>query len=209
MSGNYLNCRNCPSYRYLRSVGNNWKFDINKVHPKLVARLYKRFDTFDLNGDGVMDMDELLLWPERVKEFTNPTDQEMERMRACIMRFFEDLGCEIEGGLKREDWVEGNQVLAEAEFERIKRNQPTMVKLLGNSYFDVLDQDGSGEVTLPELKQMMKVFQIPIEAAYTFFEMADTDKSGALDRDEMADVFTKFWLEEYNPAYDGIYAYKY
>lgn len=43
-----LNEFNNESYRYLRSVGNMWQHDVSKMHPKMIARLYKRFDTFDL-----------------------------------------------------------------------------------------------------------------------------------------------------------------
>ena len=32
---------------------------------------------------------------------------------------------------------------------------------------------------------MMKAFDVPQEAAYTFFEKADTDKSGKLERSEL------------------------
>ena len=203
-----LNAENHKSYRYLASIGSTWKYNAEEVHPKLVERLYKRFDTFDLNTDGVMQMKELLYWPERVKKFVNTTDEQIEGMRSAIQKFFGAVGVSEEG-LKREDWVEGNQVFAEAERERKIRGEPSLVALLGNSYFDVLDGDGSGTVSLEELKIMMNVFEVPEEAAYTFFQKADTNYSGKLEREEMHRLFTKFWLEEYNPEYDGIYAYKY
>jgi Ca2+-binding EF-hand superfamily protein len=204
----FLNARNCDSYRYLSSIGSTWKYDAAEIHPKLAERLYKRFDTFDLNSDGVMQMEEILYWPERVKEFVTATEDQLERMRSAIQIFF--AACGVTGdGLKREDWVEGNQALAIAEQERVKRGESTLVALLGNSYFDVLDADGSGTVSLPELKTMMNVFQVPEEAAYTFFQQADTDNSGTLERAEMHALFTKFWLDEYDPKFDGIYAYKY
>ena len=58
-----LNEHNNESYKYLRSVGNMWQHDIKKVHPKMLARLYKRFDTFDLDTDGRMTMEEIMYWP--------------------------------------------------------------------------------------------------------------------------------------------------
>jgi len=73
----------------------------------------------------------------------------------------------------------------------------------------VLDADGDGTVSLDELKTMMRAFQVPQEAAYTFFDAADTDRSGKLEREEMHELFHNFWLEKYNPKYDAIYAYKY
>ena len=107
----FCNAENHESYRYLASIGSTWKYNPDKVHPKLVERLYKRFDTFDLNSDGVMQMELLMLWPERVREFVTTTDEQMERLRSAIQMFFRSVGVSEEG-LKREDWVEGNQVFA-------------------------------------------------------------------------------------------------
>ena len=42
---------------------------------------------------------------------------------------------------------------------------------------------------------MMKAFDAPQEAAYTFFEKADMDKSGKLERNEVIRLFKKFWME--------------
>merc|ERR1711945_4589 len=70
---------NNESYRYLRSVGNPWQFDVEDLHPKMIARLYKRFDTFDLDCDGKMEMDEILYWPDRMRQLVNATDEQVER----------------------------------------------------------------------------------------------------------------------------------
>ena len=100
-------------------------------------------------------------------------------------------------------------MFAEAERQRKIRGEETYVAILGNAYFDVLDEDNDGTISLDELKTMMRAFQVPQEAAYTFFDAADVDKSGTLEREEMHDLFHKFWLEKYDPQYDAIYAYKY
>jgi len=203
-----LNAENNESYAYLRSVGNDWTYDPNDVHPKLHARLYRRFDTFDLDGDNKMTLKEVMFWPDRMRQLVGASDKEIENMRRAVRIMFGACGV-TEEGLEREDWVEANQVFAEAERERRKRGEQSYVALLGNSYFDVLDKDGNGTVGLDELKTMMRAFQVPQEAAYSFFEAADVDNSGKLEREEMHNLFHKFWLEKYNPKYDAIYAYKY
>ena len=203
-----LNEHNNESYRYLRSVGNMWQFDVTKMHPKMLARLYKRFDTFDLDTDGRMEMDEILYWPERMRELVNANDEQIECMRNAVKIFFFNKGVGPDGVL-RENWVESNRVFAEAERERERRGEPSLIALLSNAYYDVLDDDGDGTVSLEELKTMMKAFDVPQEAAYTFFEKADEDKSGKLERPEMVNLFRKFWMEEYDSQWDGIYAYKY
>jgi len=203
-----LNESNNESYRYLRSKGNMWQYTPAKCHPKLKARLYRRFDTFDKNSDGVMQIDEVLYWANRMKALCNCTDEECEAVKKALRIFFFACGLNEEG-LNRENWVEANQIFGEAERERKKHGEPSLVALLSDSYYDVLDTDQDNLVSMPELKRMMNVFRVPEEAAYTFFEHADANKDGKLQRSELHDMFTKFWLEEYDPTYDGIYAYKY
>lgn len=199
---------NNDSYAYLKSVGNKWRYDVNEVHPRLQQRLYRRFDNFDKNDDGNMEMAEVCSWADRMKRLCNASDEECDNLRGAIRAFFGGIGV-TDKGLTRDNWVEANQCHGECDRERVRRGEPQLVARISNAYLDVLDEDGDGTVSLEELKTMMIAFDIPEEAAYTFFEKADTDASGKLDRDEMVDLFNKFWFEEYDPALDGIYAYKY
>lgn len=199
---------NNESYAYLRKHGNAWQYNPADVHFKLKRRLYRRFDTFDKSNDNIITIKEVLLWADRMKEMCKSTDEEIETVRSALRTFFTAVGVN-ETGLTRENWVEGNQVFGEAEKLRKELGEKTLVALLGNSYFDVLDTDETGTVSLPELKRMMQVFEVPQEAAYPFFQKADTNKCGKLQREEMHVLFSKFWLEKYNSEYDAIYAYKY
>lgn len=203
-----LTAENNLSYAYLRSKGNTWQYDPNEPHPKLKNRLYRRFDTFDKNSDNVMTIKEVLHWAERMKQMCDANEDDIEKVRLALKDFFEACGV-TEAGLRRENWVEGNQVFGEAERERMRHGEPTLVARVGNAYYDVLDRDHNSLVSMAELKKMMNVFRVPEEAAYTFFQKADLNGDGKLQRNEMHSLFHKFWLERYNPDLDGIYAYKY
>merc|ERR1719309_1520792 len=100
-----------------------WKFEIEDMHPKQITRLYKRFDTFDLDSDGRMDMDEILYWPDRMRQLVNATDEQVDKMRDAVRTFFFNKGVDPVNGLKREDWAEANRVFAEAERERERRGE--------------------------------------------------------------------------------------
>jgi len=199
---------NNVSYAYLRSIGNTWTYKPNETHNKLKRRYYRRFDTFDKNTDNLMKLSEVYWWADRMKTVANCSSYEIEEVRAALKIFFEACGL-TEEGLRRENWVEANQVCAEAERERKKRGQASLVAVLGNAYFDVLDTDNNGLVTMPELRQMMNVFHVPEDAAFAFFKHADVDGNGVLHRDEMHDMFIKFWMSKYDKKYDGIYGYQY
>lgn len=203
-----LDWTNNESYKYLHDIGCNYQYTKEECHPKLKNRLYRRFDTFDKDSDGIMTITEVLYWAERMKTLCKANEKEVEEVRQAIRTFFRACGLN-EDGLHRENWVEANQVFAEAERQRKKRGEKSLVALLGNAYYDVLDEDGDQKVSLPELKRMMNVFRVPEEAAYTFFLHADTDKDGELEREEMHALFHAFWLEPYDEKLDGIYAYKY
>jgi len=203
-----LNENNNVSYQYLRSKGNTWEYNPDDVHVKMKNRFYRRFDTFDKENDGVMTITEILYWADRMKSLCQSNDEEIEKVRDALRNFFKGYGLNEEG-LHRENWVEANQVFAEAERERKKQGESSVVASLGNSYYDILDEDGDNKVTLPELKRMMNVFRIPEEAAYTFFETADVNKNGTIEREEMHALIHKFWLEKYDPTLDGLYAYKF
>ena len=56
---------------------------------------------------------------------------------------------------------------------------------------------------------MMRAFEVPEEAAACFFKHADCNMDGKMHREEGHKMFRKFWLDDYDSTYDGIYAYKY
>jgi len=199
-----LNAQNNESHAYLKSIDHEWTYNINNVHPKLLERLNNRYDTLDLDGKKKGTLMQILFSPDRMKELVGASDKEVKRMRIAVCTFFKACGV-TEKGLGREDWVEAHQVFAEAERARRKRGEESLIASLTNVYFDVLDKNGDGTLSLDELKVLISAFQIPQEAAYTVFDAADVDKCGRLERDEMHDLFHKFWLESYNPKYESFY----
>ena len=97
-----LNAENNQSYAYLKSIGVDWTYDPNDVHPKLHTRLYRRFDTFDLDGDYQLTMKEVLFWPDRMKQLVGASEEEIESMRKAVRILFGACGITDEG-LCRED----------------------------------------------------------------------------------------------------------
>jgi Ca2+-binding EF-hand superfamily protein len=196
-------------YAYLRSVGNNWMYDPDIVHPKIKERLLKRFDTFDIDGDEVMTLDEIKKWPERMRSLCNANDEQVEKMKAGIEIFFTCHGVHPIHGCKREHYIENNRIFAEYERERIRQGLQPIIHVLAESYFDVLDSDHNGYLTFSELQTMMLAFEVPVDAADSFFAVCDTNGDGKLEYDEMHIQFVKFWFSEYDPTLDHIFADKY
>jgi len=195
-------------YKYLRDHGNMWQYDPEKIHPYMKARLYRRFDTFDKDSDGIMTLDEVLTWADRMRSVCNAADEEVEMIREALRCYFTMYGLG-DDGLCRENWVEAHVTMGEAAREREKQGEPIPMVFMANAYFDVIDEDQNGVLNMKELKNMMNVFRVPEEAAYTFFEEADVDQDGELDREEMHQLFYRFWFGDYDSNLDNIFAYKY
>jgi len=198
LPGGPINAQNNSSHAYLKSIDHEWTYDRNKVHSKLLENLHKRFDTLDLGGKNKVTLKQVLFSPDRMKQLVRVSDEDVEKMRKAIRIFFGACGV-TEKGLGREDWVEAHQVFAEAEREKRKRGEQSLIAESTNVYFDVLDTNGDGTVGLIELKTLMRAFQVPQEAACTFFDAAAVDKSGRLERNEIHDLLHKFWLEPQDP----------
>lgn len=204
-----LNETNNLSYAYLRAHGNNWTYDPHAYPAKYKLRLYRRFDTFDKDSDGKMQIDEVLYWADRMRSLCETNDEEVERVRDALEWYFTQYGLSKDG-LNRENWCEAHMAMGAQVEERKKQGDPVPMEVLASSYFEVLDENDDRMITLPELKKMMNVFRVPEEAAYSFMEMADADNSGYLEPHEMHELFYKFWFSEHqNDDLDHIFAYKY
>jgi len=201
-----INAQNNTSHAYLKSIDHGWTYDMNNVHPNLLERLHKRFDTLDSNGKNTVTLKQVLFSADRMRRLVGASDKEVENMKKAVRIFFAASGV-TEKGLGREDWVEAHQVFAEAEKERRKRGEQSLVALLTNVYFDVLDKNGDGTLGLEELRILMEAFQVPREAAGTFFDAADVDKDSRLERGEIHEFFHKFWLEPCDSKHEPVNAH--
>jgi len=202
--GSPISAQNNASHAYLKSIDHEWAYDMSNVNPKLLERLHKRFDTLNLDGKNRVTLKQVLYSPDRMRQLVGASDQEVEKMRKAVHIFFGACGV-TEKGLGRDDWVEAHQVFAQAETEKRKRGEESLVASITNVYFDVLDKSGDGTVGLEELKILMRAFQVPQEAAYTFFDAANVDTSDRLERDEMHDILHNFWVDPVDSKQESVY----
>jgi len=204
-----LNASNNLCYKYLRDNGSDWEYNPKDFDDRYKARLYRRFDTFDKDSDGIMTIDEVMSWADRMKLVCDTNDTEVEKVRQALYTYFSTYGLS-KNGLQRENWVEAHCTMGAATFLRRKKKDTVLMETLANAYFEVLDEDDDGYLDMEELKKMMNVFRVPEEAAYPFFEFADKNQDGKLENSEMHKLFMEFWFDQpYNADLDGIFAYKY
>jgi len=118
---------NNVSYKYLRDHGNDWQYDPEEPHPKLKNRLYRRFDTFDKDSDGIMTITEVLYWADRMKTLCQANEDDIEKVRDALRAFFKACGlktvCIVKIG-----WKPTKHLLKPKEKEE---NKGTLHLLLG------------------------------------------------------------------------------
>jgi len=202
----FLNSQNNASYAYLESIDHDFSYDPHDVHPKFHERLYRCFDAFVQDGEK-MTLTKVLQLPDRLMLLSGANDEEVEKMNNAIRMLCRAFSV-TEEGLCREDWVEASQVFAEAERQRRRRGEQSLIALIGDACFDLVDEEYDGTVGIEELKFIMRSLQIPEEASYIFFDVANVDKSERLEREEIYDSFHNLWLEPYDPKYDYLYENK-
>jgi len=196
-----LNENNNPSYNYLKSMKVRWEYDPFNVHPKVHLKLLKQFDTLDVDGSGVLTQNEVMSWPNRLKQLVDASDSDIENMYDAFSKFFESVGISAHEGIKRENWVESTHAFYEAEQLRLQRAAHQYTELLADAYFNVLDVDKDGTISKDELKVMFEAIYMPNVAAYTFFEEADANLDNKLQRHELHELFRNFWLKPLDPVY--------
>jgi len=104
--------------------------------------------------------------------------------------------------------VEASQVFVEAERQRRRRGEQSLIALLGDACFDLFDEEYDGTVGIEELKLIMRSLQIPEEASYISFNFSNLDQSERLEREEIYESFHNLWLEPYDPKYEYLHGNK-
>jgi len=199
----FLNAQNNASWAYLESIDHGYSYDPHNVHPKLQARLYQCFDKFIPAGERMTVM-MALQWPDRLRLLADLSEEEVEEMINALRILCRAFSI-TEEGLRREDWVEAIHVFAEAERQRRKRGEQSLIALFGDTCFDLLDEEGDGTVGFEDLRIISKSLQMSRKSEDIFFSMANVDVSDRIEREEIYHSLHTLWLEPYDPKYDYLY----
>lgn len=106
--------------------------------------------------------------------------------------------------LTKEEYVKQAANAAESELEKRKRGEETLLGKVQNAYFDVIDKNHDGFVTLEEYKLTMKINGLDSEAAEAAFKLIDKNKNGKVERRELIEHQLNFWLKLDDEASKGM-----
>lgn len=129
----------------------NMAVDLTK-NPVWVSRMGANFDTVDADKTGTVDIDEFLQWAENMRDLCKATDAEMTNLREQLKKFWGATGLKPGIEMTKEKFLQGLNSLAQGELDRKRKGEKTLHEQLNNAFFDVMDINNDGTVTLDELK---------------------------------------------------------
>lgn len=177
-------------------------------NPKFQERVLQSFDHADRNRDGLLLMSEVLQYADTLKTLTNKSDADVKPLRDVLREFYGACGV-TETGIKREDWVEKISVFVarERELMNADRHDEMLLRKLSDTFFNVIDVNKDGSISINELIIMAKAYEWPVDQVPHFFKMADKNQNGKIEREEYYALLTKFWYEVKEGEIDNLFGY--
>ena len=152
------------------------------------------FQQLDVDQDGLVGHDESEAWINAVDAEVKPDRPLVDKLLAMNEEFVIGMGIKKGEKVTLEQFLKGCSELAVGEVAKKRRGQPVLLNSLTSAWFDVIDTDHDGCVSLEEFRTMMKSMDFGASAADESFKVVDTNKNGKIEREELTDQMFKFWF---------------
>ena len=174
-------------------------------NPIFIQRMEDYFDSLDLNKNGFLTIDEIQQWATNLQEKCEATPDEVSNLRTNLYQFWGAVGLIPGKEVNKQDFVRGIARLGQAELERQKNNEITLHSKLNNSFFDVMDINSDGTVSLEELRLMMEACNKDPGEAESWMAAVDTNKNGKVEREELNKFEFDFWFKPQDQKTEGLF----
>lgn len=159
-----------------------------------VKRIGNYFDALDLNQNGFLTLDEFLQLAENLQTKCKATPSEIKNLRIALRQFWGAVGFMPGEKISKLKFIEGFNRLARDEVERKEAGDKALLEQLTDAFFDIMDANSDGTVTLDELKIFMRARGLDPNGAEAWFKLADRDRNGKVERQELFRYEFDFWF---------------
>ena len=180
------------------------KVDLNK-NPVWVKRMEDYFDRLDLNKNGFLTIEEIEKWASKMHGLCKATPQEIENLGAKLREFWGEIGLLPGKQLSKKEFIQGLSNLGRDELERKSNNEKTLYEKLNDAFYDVVDINNDGTVTLEEVSTVKKACDLDPKGAEAWFKMADKNKNGKIEREELNRCEFNFFFRPEDESTEGLF----
>ena len=168
-------------------------YDFN--HPIWIKKARKAFKMFDQNKDGRVDFEEFTSMVKSV-QVCNPTKEEYEIALSTVSKAANEIGMfPDKPGLTIEEWVTNFGNFGANELAREKRGEQMLFKKAQKAFFNIVDMNKDGHVSLEELSIWLKAHaKVGDDAVKIAFDVIDIDKNGEISEEEFVTTYHDFWF---------------
>jgi Ca2+-binding EF-hand superfamily protein len=168
--------------------------DLTK-NKKWVEQMEEYFDALDLNKNGYLTIEEILKWSDNMKELCSQiTQEEGDNLKKCLEEFYGAAGLLPGKQVTKQEFLEGVNHLSEAELEKKKLGEETLMENLCDAFYKAMDLNDDGTITLNEVKTIMKACNMTEEKAEKWFNLADKNKNGVVETRELTNAEFDSWF---------------
>ena len=152
---------------------------LKEVDPVELSEISKTFDAFDGSGDGEIASTELA---EVMRKLGAPTTTQ------SLAAMMDVLDANGDGSISKDEFVTffAEQILTMESTQTSTHQQ-------ANFMFEMFDQDGSGEITIGEVKQVLDAFQVgfTVDEVGDLVNELDEGDNGSVGKHEFHELLVK------------------
>ena len=157
------------------------------------------FKNADLNKDGYICSEDRDVARRRFRDFALKKQHVDERALEAHEAATKELESAYGKGsdrVSKDDWLKKVAELAAADLERIKKGEEPVLTKYAGPFFDVMDSDKDGFITLEDFKLgYVSVAGFDAATAEKGFKRFDKTKSGKIGREDFTKDGRDFWYK--------------
>ena len=114
------------------------------------------FDFVDLNKNGTMEVDDWLRYVDNINREVKPDPKLYENLRQSMLNNIAAMGITPGKKLTKDEFVKNIAKMAIKENDKRSRGERTYLDILEDAWYDTVDTNHDGFITLDEYRIVMK-----------------------------------------------------